>query len=1491
MAPAKRKRAAAAAAAAAAAKWKVGDLVLAKMKGFPAWPAMISEPEQWKMPSTKKKPLVYFYGTKQIAFCNYADLEAFTEEKKRSLLAKRHGKGADFLRAVDEIIEVYDSLKDIGSNKVDLPAEEVKPGVEKFAENNSRMDTEDLVSSSYMHNDRKIEDHYVTTRSHDMVNSDRPSVDERCVVNSAPDEPIENVSILDEMRDISLRTNSFSNKQRDAQPQNCYTRTRVPSLRKSRSSLSLESRKAQGSGNFFDHTNLASINLVPGEHKEPSHHRHEDDKANSSSVSTSDNVWLHSGEGTSNQPVTLGASNGNRMLNTPAEVDSTSNREASENGTTETELKSNGTSDLPMNTAVNFKRKRKSDRKPGPHYRDCTTPNKDDQLCAEYSEILPDSPNSKNEVSKSDGDEHLPLVKRARVRMGRSQLEDSPVDEIDVSNKKPELATALDQCDRNGKPASPANDYSADQVSAVVSSAPNLSCKLDTTILSKEGHLPWKNKEYHPKILALDVEAALPPSKRLHRALEAMSANVAENTKNIPEVTGPNEMTLNGSLLTASSLSNKSADAVVTVSNRPVIVQSPEPSLDTQFVHNPSGKCTSESILQNNSIPDSASVPSKENDHIVLKGDICEETLMDTKTANGSWDCSELNNDSCGKTSALCMKLNRPALNVTQATSVPDRLSSSLEKASENVAASGVKETKTFGSAVCDVDRSAEPIDRSNNNVTSNTMRHSETIVADSVNNVGDTASNSSLATKSSSIQSDADTRTSELHTFSSLALKELNHRKIKDRSTSPDSMPMKELIAVAQARRFSRSTSFPDNFLNAKYIPETSINIPSKEGPHRQLSPSNRIIRSTSGNDNVNSRSPFDNIQQKKLAAHGANAARRSFKDFLSTLTRTKESISRATRLAMECAKFGIAGEAIDIIVEHLEKESNLYKRVDLFFLVDSITQCSRNQKGGAGDVYPSLIQAVLPRILYAAAPPGNSAWENRKQCLKVLKLWLERKTLSEYIIRHHIREIETINEASFGSSRRPSRTERALNDPLRDNEGMLVDEYGSNAGFQLPNLICTKVLEEEEENSSEGRSLSFEAVTPEQDAPYNDDNEESQMPVEKHHHILEEVDGELEMEDVAPPSDIGATTKCQPEQSDTNRAPSDQRPSDAGPPLPVDRPPSPPPLPSSPPPVPVPQSAQMQPKLQMASDPMAPHPQRATYSVQSQQQHSIAEHPVSLLPQHLTMGTTIIGLQPHPCLTRDIISNHHPLHRLQINSLLCHQNTNIGHITGVITVHRIPRDIGTMDMIEVITDMIEGIMDMTDNTIMMIEDTTTMIEDITMMIEAITLMIEDIILTIEDITLMRELLGGQCTMMPLTREDILFLQVLLGFLTILKLHQPQCTMGDHQILRQGLVQAGLGRLGYLITILPRDILWSLQFHIQLEVMVDGDLDNLFRYRSGALMLSLVCGGLTCGRVCLVSLLQVEGTHGGGALQESGSWYLPPCTDVSHGFYGGRAA
>lgn len=39
----------------------------------------------------------------------------------------------------------------------------------------------------------------------------------------------------------------------------------------------------------------------------------------------------------------------------------------------------------------------------------------------------------------------------------------------------------------------------------------------------------------------------------------------------------------------------------------------------------------------------------------------------------------------------------------------------------------------------------------------------------------------------------------------------------------------------------------------------------------------------------------------------------------------------------------------------------------------------------GDVGGIYSSAIQAALPRLLYAAAPPGPSAQENRRQCLKV--------------------------------------------------------------------------------------------------------------------------------------------------------------------------------------------------------------------------------------------------------------------------------------------------------------------------------------------------------------------------------------------------------------------------------------------------------------------------------------------------------------------------
>lgn len=114
---------------------------------------------------------------------------------------------------------------------------------------------------------------------------------------------------------------------------------------------------------------------------------------------------------------------------------------------------------------------------------------------------------------------------------------------------------------------------------------------------------------------------------------------------------------------------------------------------------------------------------------------------------------------------------------------------------------------------------------------------------------------------------------------------------------------------------------------------------------------------------------------------------------------------------------------QVVELLACYLEREPSLPKRVDLFFLVDSIMQCSRVLKGKLhcifcwqelylnfnvtgpycitfrrlkiycfpgeiGDLYSSAIEALLPRFLLAAAPSGSNGQENRRECLKVCTL-----------------------------------------------------------------------------------------------------------------------------------------------------------------------------------------------------------------------------------------------------------------------------------------------------------------------------------------------------------------------------------------------------------------------------------------------------------------------------------------------------------------------
>lgn len=105
-----------------------------------------------------------------------------------------------------------------------------------------------------------------------------------------------------------------------------------------------------------------------------------------------------------------------------------------------------------------------------------------------------------------------------------------------------------------------------------------------------------------------------------------------------------------------------------------------------------------------------------------------------------------------------------------------------------------------------------------------------------------------------------------------------------------------------------------------------------------------------------------------------------------------------------------------VDLLANNLKTESSPPKKIDLFFLIDSIAQCSIGMKGnlflsvfgccrsfclflcqlifacsGNAGIYPSVIQPLLPRLLLAAAPPGTTFYENHKLCLKVSRAFLQ--------------------------------------------------------------------------------------------------------------------------------------------------------------------------------------------------------------------------------------------------------------------------------------------------------------------------------------------------------------------------------------------------------------------------------------------------------------------------------------------------------------------
>ncbi|KAJ8898661.1 hypothetical protein K2173_004695 [Erythroxylum novogranatense] len=1168
MAPSRRRGGGKAAAAAPRREWKVGDLVLAKLKGYPSWPATVSEPEKWGFQPDWKKVLVYFFGTQQIAFCNPADVEEFTEETKQSLLTKRQGKGADFVRAVQEIIESYEKSKNQDHFNPNDKMSHANGG--KSEKLSSQFEVKDQRESSKTTATCRNGTSLLTSNDTDVAESsslhEKESLFQQATNSvTAAGKPVLTTYIS------RKRSGGLRSRKR-------VTKKKTPALERSRSSSLLGSCRFQ---NFTMPCNDVSKfpGNVPTDVIQGSLQRNNQIKKSPDTecndMDSSAFVLSDSIEDSGSEIVT--ADSDSISLNEGSAIESSCKPEYSESLVEGSEGYTELSKGLDFQIrAVLIKKKRKPSRKRITNEAADSIVKAEGEADLEVHNSIQTAQNacttSIERCNKGEGDEHLPLVKRARVRMGKpsplkeknngsSQLVEKhfnefPVKQVNGQNSFCQVV-APNRLEMISPSRNSCNDCSDTDAFAgrrdLQKSSPPEGC---TRILGNGSRL-LKVKETQSFGCSTDGEAALPPSKRLHRALEAMSANAAEEGELCAEASTTRTVINCGSISTGHSFlidvgskeTNGLGEGIIdsvdckdfACFSSSSIIRG-EADTCNLAIESSEGKKPSKDISRGDMDADGSKV--HHTTCIVIKTD---SPVHSTPDING------------GETILLCNHESQEHLML-----VKD------ENNSENV------KSRDFGGK--NRDKRLEDLEncRPIPALVSQAYEDAKTTPIDAMNMLQ---------------------RSAEVTTWSFRSLNEDNIQANGLCELGKDAKCDKKHDACHVSVSDDRSCERQLLVVQSSPLTADGVESPARPSPPTTSLCDVSTAESANFTQNSGCSSPSGHLQQKKILCTSvgdddkfetsmphrpksvgkwinsteAHATLSSFEEMLGSLTRTKESIGRATRLAIDCAKFGVCSKVVEILARSLESESNLHKRVDLFFLVDSITQCSRGLKGDVAGIYPSAIQAALRRLLSAAAPPGSYALENRRQCMKVLRLWLERRILPESVIRHHMRELDSLGGSSAGPyARRSARTERSLDDPVRDMEGMLVDEYGSNSSFQLPGFCMPRMLKDEDEGSdSDGES--FEAVTPEHQCEALEEHE-SITAMEKHTHILEDVDGELEMEDVAPSSEIEMHSSGGIVRENAGQNTQAQKlhcfPVSYAPPLPHDLPPSSPPLPSSPPP-----------------------------------------------------------------------------------------------------------------------------------------------------------------------------------------------------------------------------------------------------------------------------------------------------------------------------------
>lgn len=473
-------------------------------------------------------------------FCNPADVEAFTEEKKQSLLVKRNGRSADFLRAVQEIIDSYEKLK-----KQDLvnglnSADEVAPAKGgNSADLAANVELNDQTETPEINQNSQLKTSFTTTDKNDSG-----VLVEDALAAAPADALLDKEALGEESIDTAAVTatpllTTYSSKKRSSliQPQSCATYRKA---QRSRSSSRLETRRSRtftmscndGGNNAGD----KSANVVrEGSLRRNKRIRKSPDASESDDVDSA--AFVSNGSVEENSSEIATADSDTFSLNEGSTIESGCKLEHSDTVVEclDGDVELSKGLDLEIKAIV-IKKKRKPSRKRVTNDSAVPPATLDKEMGLEAG-VQNTSINSQRDFEKmnerclkEDGDEHLPLVKRARVRMGKSSSAEEEFNSSSQTEERTIKESTVNPSEQISMHEKHDDDSVTDRNSLVVNGALDnvLSPSKHCTQVSMNRPQPWNVKKEQSFGCSMDGEAALPPSKRLHRALEAMSANAAE---------------------------------------------------------------------------------------------------------------------------------------------------------------------------------------------------------------------------------------------------------------------------------------------------------------------------------------------------------------------------------------------------------------------------------------------------------------------------------------------------------------------------------------------------------------------------------------------------------------------------------------------------------------------------------------------------------------------------------------------------------------------------------------------------------------------------------------------------------------------------------------------------------------------------------------------------------------------------------------------------